>query len=169
MEDYKVSILGIYFRKIQFVLYGYRLEVNISGKLLNFLPIRLKGIFISYVHLAIFYIIYRIYNIKIFHMALLNFESFLKESILLKESLNVGDAYLIGDSCSILMAATKELKNNVTILEDLAVGGIGTQKFSKLLSKLLEISACELLLPMVHESLHKFALSTTQVTHSFIE
>ena len=66
-------------------------------------------------------------------MALLNFESFLKESILLKESLNVGDAYLIGDSCSILMAATKELKNKVTILEDLAVGGIGTQKFSKLL------------------------------------
>lgn len=66
-------------------------------------------------------------------MSILNFESFLNESFFINESLGKKDAYLIGDSCSILMASTKELKNRVPAMEGLSVGGIGTQKFARLL------------------------------------
>jgi hypothetical protein len=74
-----------------------------------------------------------IYNIKIFHMGILNFNDFLNESLLINESLKVGDAYLVGDSCSILMANTKELKGKINTIPDLAIGGIGTYKFSETL------------------------------------
>ena len=67
-------------------------------------------------------------------MAILKFEDFLNENLSkMNESLKQGDAYLIGDSTSILLGSTKELKSKISVLKGLSEVGIGTTKFSELL------------------------------------
>jgi hypothetical protein len=67
-------------------------------------------------------------------MKILNFDSFLNEKEnFLNESLDEGEAYLIGDSTSILLSQTRELKNKITTIKDLSIVGIGTYAFSEIL------------------------------------
>ena len=67
-------------------------------------------------------------------MTILNFNDFLNENQSpLNESLREGDAYLLGDSTSILLGLTKDLKNRISPLKGLSEVGIGTFKFSELL------------------------------------
>jgi hypothetical protein len=68
-------------------------------------------------------------------MQILNFQNFSNINLLIKESLGSEDSYLVGDSMSVLLASSKELKNKITIIKDLSEVGTGTEKFSKSLEK----------------------------------
>lgn len=67
-------------------------------------------------------------------MKILKFEKFLNESSnFINEAISKGDSYLIGDSTSILLSMTNELRNKVLPLEGLCDPGIDTYGMSLLL------------------------------------
>ena len=67
-------------------------------------------------------------------MKILNFEGFLNENFSqLNESLGRGEAYLIGDSMSILLGNTRTLRNKVKPIMDISMEGIGTPSYVKIL------------------------------------
>jgi hypothetical protein len=67
-------------------------------------------------------------------MKILNFENFLNESISqLNEAIDRGEAYLIGDSMSILLGTTRTLRNKVKPIMDISIEGIGTYAYAEVL------------------------------------
>jgi hypothetical protein len=67
-------------------------------------------------------------------MKILNFEGFLNENFSqLNESLGRGEAYLIGDSMSILLGNTRTLRNKVKPIMDISMVGVGTSSYAKIL------------------------------------